>query len=267
MAELKNTYYTLGGLPDERGFSTSRRGSEVSCKESIQDELIYMEPPIGSLMDYEEFLRNCNSDEKYRKFAIDQGWSYYLKEAIVVTNPLEVQVFNDYKKSQMATQFHRDPHLLENNDPLQAQIECKMTYGYLKDAFTMYDYYAVLVPYKSRKGMTMEQVYNMVKRRWAPKRLCITYEDRDKLGNRINPHYNILLSTNRELKSYNCNNINVEVRNVMQYRTLQNDYEVLFDYIFKTYFKPVRRECIERTHYMVQDQSGGTYFSQVKSHC
>lgn len=259
MAELKKLNNTLGGLPDERGFSTSRRGSEVYLN-STNDELIQTEPPIGSLMDYEEFLRNINTDADYYKFALAQGWAYYMREALVVTDPQEVKVFNEYKKQKLATQIHtRECKLLEEDDPQYAKNESMLIYDYTNVHYATYDFYAVLCPYGKRKGMKMEEVYKMVKRRWAPKRLCITYEDRDKLGHRINPHYNILFSTDRYLKSYNCNNINVDVRCVQQYRSLVADYEVLFDYIFKTYFSPERRECVERRHYMVESKGSSSF--------
>lgn len=105
------------------------------------------------------------------------------------------------------------------------------------------NYYIVMTPYGERKGMTINEVVKIVKR-WGCHRTMITRETMSKLGKPVNPHYNIIITTTRELSTYNKGHLNVDVQELPRLK----DIEQAIDYSFKEYIKPLKK-CTDGVHY------------------
>lgn len=106
------------------------------------------------------------------------------------------------------------------------------------------NYYIVVTPYGNRKGMTMHDIKNIIRRRWSPERYILTREDTDDTGKRINPHYNILITTKKVMKNSNSNNLNINVQSTTKGIVgLTN----IIDYSFKQYMREKR--CIKDKHF------------------
>lgn len=144
------------------------------------------------------------------------------------------------------------------------------TYGYnariiAKDIFKICrtyekpdkNYYIVLTPYGTKKGTPLWIIINMIKKRWSPQRLIVTYEQYN--GNyfapiskrkKINPHYNIIITTKKDIKSSNNNNMNIDVQEIDYIKDLNK----VIDYSFKEYVDPkcynINR-CIHELNYYV----------------
>lgn len=106
------------------------------------------------------------------------------------------------------------------------------------------NYYIVITPYGNRKGISMHDIKNIVRRRWSPERYILTREDTNDSGVRVNPHYNILITTRKLLKTSNSNNLNMDVQLQLDG---QRGLSRIIDYCFKQYMREKR--CIKDKHF------------------
>jgi len=231
------------------------------CEEHC-DEVIQLSPVLGSLDDLEDLRVKYLIDKDFRDYVdMYEDYKYYCNMELATPHqsPLKAQseevLFSPKTQAFMDDDNTSDGGIVWIQDPEAVELYCREVYNLKKPCYNLdppvFELYAVITPYWDRKGMSMVEVDSMIRKRWSPKRYMITYEDRDKDGDPINPHYNVLISTCKQLKSYNNNNLNVEVRPVKQTRTLFQDYEVLVKYMFKTYYAPIRRPMYMSVHYCV----------------
>jgi len=106
-------------------------------------------------------------------------------------------------------------------------------------------YYLVICPYGRKSGMDITQVANLIKKNYGAERILITRETMKEDGSKINPHYNVILTTKKILHSSNSNNLNMNIQSIPYRRDLSR----VIDYIFKEYetYKP----WMTKSHYFV----------------
>nr|QKI29023.1 Rep [Kummerowia striata CRESS virus] len=108
------------------------------------------------------------------------------------------------------------------------------------------NYYIVITPYGRKKGMQLDAIIKMI-RRWGCTRVIITKEVRSKETKRkINPHFNIIITTKKDIGSSNSNNLNIK----SQILPNIGDVARAIDYSFKEYVQPIRF-CLKGKDYYV----------------
>lgn len=238
------------------------------CEETSVDEAIHIAIPIANLEDLQNIIDRYEEDIEFREYVKSyDDYKYYIglpEESRDV--PETAQEFYDQQLAEMngspkmavlnggdkMAEINGGPKMdVMPEDPNKVETYCRKIYNINTSHYNEYDLYAVITPYWERKGMSMVEVDQMIRKRWSPKRYMITYEDRDKHGNPINPHYNVLFSSAKLIKSYNNNQLNVKVRFVKDTRSLRDDYDVLINYMFKTYHRPYPRPMYLNIHYIV----------------
>jgi len=177
-------------------------------------------------------------------------WKYQNSEEFV---PEDIEYIRPMKrKRQRDSEEHPDMANHFIYDPEKVRDECTGYWDYLQNFGNEFypgytTYYVVITPYGNRRGMTFPEVLTHIRKRWPSVRTFIGYEDRDSAGNRINPHYNIVVTTRKRLRSSNTHNLNMEAQVLFSY----GDVKRVIYYSFKTYITPVKRPVYLMVNYYV----------------
>lgn len=106
--------------------------------------------------------------------------------------------------------------------------------------FPIYTYYLVLTPFKNSSIKNIEDLIRYFRKR-GYERIVVTKEHYTN-GRRINPHFNVIITTKCSLQKLHMKNCNVHPQLISDHT--YNNYQRMFTYIYKEYYENLFEEFL-----------------------